>query len=528
MSQTNPGIWDRLRKYVDPSVKITSGADVVYDTTPPEPGPVSPTVDFRSRTKRGEIKQDIIDRPDIKITRGAADYITLPGKALGDAIPEKKLKVINDRLDTVSDKIGLKSLAEGKLPGSRTFSGRGKNTGRAFIFEKIKESPWIGRIASAPAAAAAATSASLLPESWDKIVRGRGNVWAQQFLDSVAFILTDWWEDPKTLCCLIKNLGAISDSIGKGLKVARVNSQYNFFNELIALIDLIIAFLEIRYGKGLTFDLDIANLLSTAMIGAMIALLQSRLNDLRNKNIRDIKKILEKNINGALLKCLPLTNLIDFIIKFLYSDQGLFALFKRYIRDYLNSLQLIFNQKLNKAMAANMKDIDQLKRLRIFLVNLRDAMINFEMCIEDTTQQGIESDSIRRQGIGDARSTLSQSKQLTEGDESTGDSGTSRGRQGVSFPTDNEVFNFLTKRMGYSQERANQVVTFGKSTSQVGGNTGGDGDRPVSNPLTQIGEFAQGTIYEDLSATLGDCARTLDSETIEELAKHFSRFYENA
>jgi hypothetical protein len=185
---------------------------------------------------------------------------------------------------------------------------------------------------------------------------------------------------------------------------------------------------------------------------------------------------------------------------------GLFRYIEAFVDSYMIGFQTNTQYGFDQSSKVKMMDAAALDKLIRLLEKLRDAMMNLELCIEadfnktpQTSDDGGITTSEKSVGIGPTN----------YGDLVDQVSGKT-GRL-TRYPTDTEIRAFLTNpnRLGESTAFADQVITSANAGFDL--NVGRGAGSPDNAGM--------GDAASDLRMAIGDCARTLNSTRIEELAK---------
>lgn len=200
--------------------------------------------------------------------------------------------------------------------------------------------------------------------------------------------MAGWFEDPEVLCCLINAIWVSFESTqdiqpGLDYELNIADTEFgDFLDKIIAFIDLIIAFLTQDLKKIVAFIPDFIKELFGALMGAILLLLQETLYVIRDSALQSILDWIDESTEGDQLwsGCLPMQQFLGIIKKYV-SDYGLFGELMEKIRGYVSGQKSAW---LNKTMnlVPNARDLEFLYWLRDLLIKLKQAVINFELCIE--------------------------------------------------------------------------------------------------------------------------------------------------
>jgi hypothetical protein len=345
----------------------------------------------------------------------------------------------------------------------------------------------------------------------------------RRFLGDFGEILNEWWHDPRTLCCFIKTVTALALATGKKIQgKGEFGSEYNkfikkvmsgeqqiseltgtreFFDKMISILKIIRDFLgqELNFNFALNLDLGLA--MSKASIGALMALLSALQQMLEDKIYSKMMEFVENNVGEEIRQCLPFEKLLRMLADWMSGPDGLFKYIESFVDAYMIGFQTNVQYGFDQASKVKMMDTAALDKLINLLEKLRDSMMNLELCIEadfnKTPELSDDGDiTSKEKSVGIGRTNFNQL------------AGSVSGQGSVRYPTDTEVTAFLVNRLGESQEFANQVIASAHAGFDL--NVG----RAAGSP-----DNAGGDAAADLRMAIGDCARTLNSARIEELAR---------
>lgn len=210
----------------------------------------------------------------------------------------------------------------------------------------------------------------------------------------VSTVLSNWFENPKIICCLIQGLWSIyaTSEMKKNIKSSNEYSLSNtefsgFLDVLIAFIDVIIVILTDGIKKIVFMIPDILKELMYGVMGAVIIMLQQTLFSLRDSVISALIKWIDKSQAGTSTssvwaKCLPLSQFFDVIKKYIH-DYGLLTELEEKIKGYISSMYNRFApQWKNEFNIAKInKDLEFLYWFRDLLVKMKTAATNYDLCI---------------------------------------------------------------------------------------------------------------------------------------------------
>lgn len=379
---------------------------------------------------------------------------------------------------------------------------------------------------------------------------GMNNVFSTNFrriLGDLADILDEWWHDPRTLCCLIKTLAALAVSTAKKIQIEtgvtnielfgrsvnvgniqnesfgsiykRVSKKYfsgdmkiteltgtrEFFDKMIAILKIIRDFLnnELNFSFGLNLDLGL--MMSKASVGSLMALLAALQQMLEDKIYAKMMEFIKKYVREEIRQCLPFEKLLRLLADWMTGPDGLFKYIEQFVDAYMIGFAQNMQYGFDQSMKKKMLDLAALDKLISLLEKLRDSMLNLELCMEADFNQtpSVGDDNFglsTEQRVGNNPNLSPDLINAIKGDKSTG-------IYRSVIPSNNEMYNFFTNRLGFTDEIANQILDTSATSSNL---TGG---------LDSGGDNAGGSDISNLTSAIGDCARTLNPQRIEDLAK---------
>lgn len=391
----------------------------------------------------------------------------------------------------------------------------------------VTESPWIEKKIKSLKEKA---KESIPLKKVNSFMDGMNGVYAssmRRILGDFGEILNEWWHDPRTLCCFIKTMTALALAAGKKMGgKSKFGSEYNkfikkvmsgeqqiseltgtreFFDKMIAILKIIRDFLSQDLNFDFALNLDLGLAMSKASIGSLMALLSALQQMLEDKIYSKMMEFVENNVREEIRQCLPFERLLRLLADWMSGPDGLFKYIEAFIDAYMIGFQTNVQYGFDQSAKMKMMDTAALDKLIKLLEKLRDAMMNLELCIEadfnktpSNSDNGDLSNNEKSIGLGPTNFNELVSSVSGKGPSS-----------GVQYPTDTEVTAFLINRLGESQEFANQVIASAHAGFDL--NVG----RAAGSPDNAGG----GDATADLRMAIGDCARTLNSTRIEELAK---------
>lgn len=207
----------------------------------------------------------------------------------------------------------------------------------------------------------------------------------KSFAQDMLGVLASWLDDPEVLCCLIHGIWAAyaaDKEINTSQELVLADTEFaNFLDMLITFVDFVITLLT-QDLKRLTFMIpDIIKEIFTAIMGAILLVVQETLFALRDSVISVIFEWMDSWDNeGTWSKCLPLKSLINILKKYVH-DYGLLADLLNKIKAYVAGMRVGWSKKAEQAVP-NAKDLEFLYWVRDLLVKLKRAVLNFDFCVD--------------------------------------------------------------------------------------------------------------------------------------------------
>ncbi len=358
----------------------------------------------------------------------------------------------------------------------------------------------------------------------------------KSFANDMVNFLGSFYGSEEVLCCLLKNLliaAGAGETISEWQEAVRkfiekktgqeqdIENEYKIavsdlafvrtLDEMIFVVDTIIIFLELDVQDIVFPILDFSHLLSSAILGMIIIAMQEIIFTLRDTAIAWVIDSLVKNVGDqSWIKCLPFMDFIRILRRYIH-DYGfldrLFSLMNGFIGDKFKK----FDKYRKNEVLENIKMLEFLKWLRDVLVKLKNAAVDWELCVDlnfdnDPDKNKTEVESVYgnfitdfltgKVSIGDLNNNLN----VTLGDDNTILKDTEEpiidsGKVGKFHPPSNsEIRNFLVNSLGVPQGQADQMTGF-----------------------TDARDNVQGTLSRDPTKTNNDCGYTLKPNDIKKI-----------
>lgn len=371
----------------------------------------------------------------------------------------------------------------------------------------------------------------------------------QPLMNDLINVLGSFYTSEEVLCCLIKNL-IMTTKIGEHIEAAKAKIQeeldqlkqkedydptkpldfnnlsvgeysrgfflsvtdlgfVNTIDQLIFIIDTIMAFMAFQVNDLVLPNLDFAKLISDSIVGMLIVAMQEIVFTLRDTAIAWVVDGLVANVgNKEWIKCFPFMNLVGILREYIH-DYGMLDRLFKLIEGYIGGKHKKWSTFMEQKFPKHVKDLEFLKWLRSVLVKLKEAAIGWEFCIDlnlDGNDMGEQSDTQVQQGKNDL--DKNNKKKITGNPDNNinttlGDNNTilingdienqfNKNKIGdFSPPSNSEVNAFLVNHMGISKDLADQLT----------GLTGRDN--------------VQGTLSSDPHKTNNDCGFVLSQTDLD-------------
>jgi len=198
-------------------------------------------------------------------------------------------------------------------------------------------------------------------------------------------VMANWFHDPKVICCLIQAIWstyAISAFKNKQNTFSLVDTKFgDYLDTLISFLDLIIILLSNDIRKFVFFIPDFIKEITSGVMGAILLVMQETLFALRDSVINTILNWINSGIDNGNVwaKCLPFKQFLDVIKKYI-SDYGFIANIMEKIKGWVAGLQLKWGT--HAKIVPNVNDLEFLYWLRDLLIKLKNALINFDLCVD--------------------------------------------------------------------------------------------------------------------------------------------------
>jgi hypothetical protein len=204
------------------------------------------------------------------------------------------------------------------------------------------------------------------------------------FLRDITTVLTNWFENPEVVCCLIQGIWAwyVKSSMDQDFKINLLSTNFGkWIDALVAFLDLIIALLSGQMKKFAFFLPDVFKEIMNGVYAAIITLLQQTFITLRDSIFGRVLDIIRQEAlrDRVWAKCLPLHDLIRVMLKYV-DDYGLFA-------DLFNKMTGLIAGEYNfwkamKDLCVSSKDLEFLLWLRDLLLKMKYAYASLDLCVQ--------------------------------------------------------------------------------------------------------------------------------------------------
>lgn len=484
----------------------------------------------RYNTKAGKVKSDTVDLSNV------LDVPTSYTEAAARDIGNVAGKAQEYKAGVVSGVLGEESILSKGLDGITSTAEMASAYGGAFskdIENIISASPWLRK------------GLKRWNEYSDKKVNpelkethpfqyGLWEVaekqWVGNTIADMAEVLDAWYHDPRTLCCFVKNVSAWFHSWGKesfqtlsqeymaGQRdFSAITQTRKFINYTIAVLRIIKDFLTQDAGFQLMLSIDLGLMMGKTLVAGVAAALMAAQAMWEDTVYYWMSNGLDRWFKGtqieSLKQCFPFEKLLRIIADFLSGPDGLFAYIEKFLNNWLKGFSSNMRYGFNDATKKIMLDVTAIDKLIVILEAIRDSMLSLELCIEadfrETDGDPTDDASLKEPTVGvgvsnfDSLRKIAANQDIIDGDQVGADKVSQ-----IVFPTDNEVRSFITSRLGETEEFADQVIWTANKTD--------DKNKGTSSNIT--GGSDRGDLG-DLESALGDCARTLNPDSILELSK---------
>lgn len=315
----------------------------------------------------------------------------------------------------------------------------------------------------------------------DELIKNVDRPILMNMAKDVVTIMSNWFEDPQLLCCLVQGLWGLY-AVTRSQTLS--NTDFGkWLDVLITFVDVIIVMLTSNI-KKLTFMIpDFIKEIMTGVIGAILLVLQELLFAIRDSIINQLLAAIDSDAKTDQIwaKCLPLAQLIAILKKYI-NDFGLFAELFEKIKGFIGNVVGDFGYMKAFDFPNNVKDLEFLYWFRDLLLKLKAATISFDLCYLPTTAPtGSPIDlSIYQAPPGSPLATPSFNK-TGQGDPSAvqgivvASDGTilqdTNGLAKNSIPilTNSSIRGFLNKYYGYPLEVVDNLLTGSSSKDAIHG-----------------------------------------------------------
>jgi len=324
-------------------------------------------------------------------------------------------------------------------------------------------------------------------------------------------VMGSFYLDDAAMCCLIRNiliqLGLQSqledyndwvhelqdnNNIADGMYINEDNFELvvdetrfgTTINSTIAVIDIILMFIDFDIQDLVMPSLDFIREISEAVVGFVCIALQEVLFTLRDGTIDlIIQKIDEQVGTNSWAECLPYMDFISILKKYIH-DYGMTKKLMMLIEGFLGNLFNKFNKARRKELSKNVKLKEFLTLIRKILVNIKEAVVSWEFCVflgndPEIDETSDSNDNVYfnylKEILNNPNSTSDMSNTndyifaddntILNNNDSNGNTGSGSGKgnednsqNSGKAPIDDEILAFLQKYMGMSSERASGLV----------------------------------------------------------------------
>lgn len=316
-------------------------------------------------------------------------------------------------------------------------------------------------------------------------------------LDTIT-VVSGWFTDPEVLCCLIQGIWAMYAATYSHTDLAKIQKKgigiadtdfAKWLDVLIAFVDLIITFLSSDLKKISIMIPDFIKEIMNGVVGAILMVLQEVLFALRDSAINAILQEIDRAQDASLdmeniwAKCIPFAQLLTVLKKHVH-DYGLFAELFTKIKGFVSGLVGDFGYMKALDFPKNVADIEFLYWFRDLLIKLKQAAINFDLCVlygDAATSGPIPDETPRRIGQGDVVTATVNNPRITRNNPSevqgfkVASDGTilqdKRPLIDNSIPilSNSSIRTFLNKYYGIPMNMVDNVLTGSSSAESIQG-----------------------------------------------------------
>ena len=258
------------------------------------------------------------------------------------------------------------------------------STGVSSVLDKL-ENPSLNNLYSTPGDMLRKRTA-LLRES----VEGLNKPILKALANDMISVMVSWLDRPDVLCCIIQGIfSAYMVSHPELIEAGQIKKKFTiadsgfgkWLDNLIAFLDFIIILLTQDIKRWFIMIPDLIKEIYTAIMGAIILLIQETIFALRDSIIASIFTWMDTwDTDQTWSKCTPLKQLINVLKKYI-NDYGFLAKIMEKIKGYVSGIKG-WGLKMQKDLVPNVKDLEFLYWLRDLLIRLKRAVLNFDLCID--------------------------------------------------------------------------------------------------------------------------------------------------
>lgn len=196
-------------------------------------------------------------------------------------------------------------------------------------------------------------------------------------------VMSGWFDTPTIMCCLIQGLTQIHLSSIDYKNLQEYEKSFaKFMDHLIAFIDLISVIIKNDI-KGLSLgSIDFIKDIMDAVMGAVLIVIQETVFTLRDSAIDEILKWMENwdDDMQVFSKCFQLSDFLGLIKKYVH-DYGILADVFSKMQAFIAGKFKTWEKFIKTDYIKNIKDLEFLYWLRELFVKLKQAGLNFDLCI---------------------------------------------------------------------------------------------------------------------------------------------------
>jgi len=317
--------------------------------------------------------------------------------------------------------------------------------------------------------------------------------------DTIAVVST-WFEDPEVLCCLIQGIWAMYAATANNAIIAKLNQGLvladtdfgKWLDVMIAFVDLIITFISADIRKISIIIPDVIKEIANGVVGAVLLILQEVLFAIRDSAIGEILYQINRaeaatlDMENIWAKCVPFAQLLDLLKKYI-TDYGLFAELFEKIKGFIAGRVGDFGYMKELDFPKNINDLEFLYWFRDLLVKLKQAAINFDLCVfygAASVTGAVENQVPTPSGSGSILDPIDNTKKRSNPDQVQGikvaadgtilrdtnnSDGSPMSKAYIPVISNSSIRTFLNKYYGYPLALVDNILSGSSSADSING-----------------------------------------------------------